>query len=67
MSSKPDLTFAVHPRPPEAMPKLSEPVLDLSPPVGPPPPVAAVANPSDDRDTFLANLAFLVRFAFGRY
>ena len=49
------------------MPKLSEPVLDLSPPAGPPPPVAAVADPADDRDTFLANLAFLVRFAFGRY
>ena len=61
--STPDLTFTIHPRPPDEPPKLSDAVLDLTPPAGPPPP----AEPVEDSDTFLANLAFLVRFAFGRY
>ncbi len=67
MTASPDFTFAVHPRPPEISPKLSDPVLDLSPPVGPPIPIAATPGQPVERDTFLANLAFLVRFAFGRY
>ena len=67
MTSTPDLTFAVHPRPHEDAPKLSDPVLELSPPVGPPPPSRYEQDRSDDRDTFFANLAFLIRFAFGRY
>ena len=65
--STPDLTFTIHPRPPDEPPKLSDAVLDLTPPVGPPPPTVPAEDRTDDPDTFLANLAFLVRFAFGRY
>lgn len=67
MTSTPDLTFAVHPRPLEESPKMSDPVLDLSPPAGPPLPSEPQEDGADDREGFLANLAFLVRFAFGRY
>ncbi len=66
MNQLPDVTFTVHPRPPDDAARLSEAVLDLSPPAGPPPPTED-GEPQADRDTFLANLAFLVRFAFGRY
>lgn len=65
--STPDLTFTIHPRPLDEPQKLSDAVLDLTPPAGPSPPTEAVEDQSDDRDTFLANLTFLVRFAFGRY
>ena len=65
--SSPDLTFTVHPRPPDEPPKLSDTVLDLTPPAGPPPPTEPAEDRRDESDTFLANLAFLVRFAFGRY
>ena len=67
MTATPDLTFAVHPRPHEDAPKMTDPVLDLSPPVGPPPPSEPEEDSPDDREGFWANLAFLVRFAFGRY
>ena len=46
---------------------MSDPVLDLSPPAGPPLPSEPQEDGADDREGFLANLAFLVRFAFGRY
>lgn len=65
--SSPDLTFTVHQRPPDEPPKLSDAVLDLNPPAGPLPPTEPAGDRRDESDTFLANLAFLVRFAFGRY
>lgn len=64
--SMPDLTFTIHPRPLDAPPKLSDAMLNLAPPAGPSP-TAPVEDRPDDPDTFLANFAFLVRFAFGRY
>jgi hypothetical protein len=65
--STPDLTFTIHPRPRDEPSKLSDVVLELTPPVGPPPPTVLAEDRTEDPDTFLANLAFLVRFAFGRY
>ena len=65
--SSPDLTFTIHPRPPDEPSKLSDAVLDLTPPAGSPSLTESAGDPPDGSDTFLANLAFLVRFAFGRY
>ena len=67
MMTTPDLTIAVHPRPSEDTQKLTNPALDRSPPVGPAPLSTAADEGHDREDGFLANLAFLVRFAFGRY
>lgn len=62
----PEITFIVHPRPTSEDPRAI---------VDPVPATAAAAiktrpSPGEtthERDTFLGNLAFLVRYAFGRH
>ncbi|RYB02199.1 hypothetical protein [Lichenibacterium ramalinae] len=65
--STPDLTFTVHPRPPDQGGKLSDAVSDPALSVEPTRAKATIDDGQDGPDTFLANLAFLVRFAFGRH
>lgn len=62
----PEVTFTVHPRPVSADPKS---IVDTVP-AATAAATEAVPLPAEDRrewDTFLGNLAFLVRYAFGRY
>ena len=62
----PEITFTVHPRP-----EVEEPIGHADPvplPAGlKAAPSLPVSDEPDDKDTFLANLTFLARFAFGRY
>ena len=61
--SGPDITFTVHPRPTSDDPKA---IVDARPATT----IEAAPVPVEDRrewDTFLGNLAFLVRYAFGRH
>ncbi len=65
--SGPEVTFVVHSRPKVAdTPSLLDPP-PLESRFGSVPSITAAADASHHRDTFLGDLAFLVRFAFGRY
>ena len=65
--SGPEITQTAAPTPAPDGPKA---VVRSIPPVGnarPAPSAAPVREAAPHEDTFLGNLAFLVRFAFGRY
>ena len=67
MTSSSDLTFMVYPRPNEDAPKKNDTVLEMSLQVDPLFSIKSKHDSPGDRESFFANLAFVVRFAFGRY
>ncbi len=62
----PEITFTVHPRPEaeEAIGRANPLPIPARFALNPSPPVP---DEPDEEDTFLGNLIFLARFAFGRY
>ncbi len=60
--SGPEMTFGVHPRPVSDDPKA---LVEIHPPETTAEARSAPVTDIPEQDTFLSNLAFLVRYAFG--